>query len=51
MLVNGAERPPRDQWVEVTGVHVTGTGVEPPYEVELDATEVVEIDAPRQTYE
>ena len=51
VLVNGAERPPRDQWVEVTGVHVTGTGVEPPYEVELDATEVVEIDAPRQTYE
>lgn len=49
--VLGAERPPRDQWIEVTGTHVDGTGEEPPFEVELVASEVVRIDAPAQTYE
>ncbi|CAB4753871.1 unannotated protein [freshwater metagenome] len=49
--VDGAERPERDEWVAVTGTHVTGTGVEPPFEVVLAAESVEIVDEPLQTYE
>lgn len=49
--VQGAERPERDEWVSVTGTHVTGTGVEPPFEVVLEAQDVQVVDEPVQTYE
>lgn len=49
--VQGAARPGRDEWVEVTGTHVTGTGEEPPFEVVVEAAEVVPTEEPRQTYE
>lgn len=48
--VRGTERPPRDEWVQVTGTHVAGTGPEPPYEVALEASDLVVIDEPVQTY-
>ncbi len=49
--VQGAERPERDEWVSVTGTHVTGTGVEPPFEVVMEASDVQVVDEPVQTYE
>jgi hypothetical protein len=54
--VDGADKPGRDQWVEVTGVHVDGTGeADDNGAVDgvpaIEAVEVVEIDAPAQTYE
>lgn len=49
--VQGAPRPERDEWVAVTGTHVTGTGVEPPFEVVMDAQDVEVVDEPVQTYE
>lgn len=49
--VDGAERPERDEWVSVTGTHVTGTGVEPPFEVVMEAQDVQVVDEPVQTYE
>lgn len=49
--VQGAERPERDEWVSVTGTHVTGTGVEPPFEVVMEAQDVQVVDEPVQTYE
>lgn len=48
---DGSGRPPRDQWVEVTGTYVEGTGVgaeEPPA---LEATAITKVQAPSQTYE
>lgn len=54
--VDDADRPERDQWVEVTGIHVEGTGEDDPDGGPLglpavEAIEVTEIDAPAQTYE
>lgn len=49
--VQGAERPERDEWVSVTGTHLTGTGVEPPFEVVMEAQDVQVVDEPVQTYE
>lgn len=49
--VEGAPRPERDEWVSVTGTHVTGTGTEAPFEVVMAAGDVEVVDAPLQTYE
>lgn len=50
-LHRAAARPERDEWVAVTGTHVTGTGVKPPFEVVLAAESVEIVDEPLQTYE
>ena len=47
----GAERPPRDQWIEATGVYVPGTGIDQKSEPELDVSLVSHIEAPKQPYE
>ena len=49
--VDGADRPERDQWVQVTGTYIEDTGLtltEPPV---VEADEVIEVAKPRQTYE
>ncbi|MFC5729102.1 MULTISPECIES: TIGR03943 family putative permease subunit [Nocardioides] len=51
--VEGAESPPVDQWVQVTGRWIEGTGdspdaVEPPA---VTATDVTPVDEPRRPYE
>lgn len=46
-----AARPPRDQWVSVTGTYVPGTGTDGRTLPEITATAVEEIAAPTQTYE
>jgi len=43
--------PDRDQWVQVTGLYVEGTGDSIEDAPVIAADEVVEIDKPRQTYE
>lgn len=49
--VAGAERPARDQWVEVVGTYQTGTGVDAVAPPTIEADTVEEIAAPTQTYE
>jgi uncharacterized repeat protein (TIGR03943 family) len=49
VLVQGADRPPRDQWVRVTGTYVSGTGAVGTAPA-IAATEVEEIPEPTQTY-
>jgi uncharacterized repeat protein (TIGR03943 family) len=49
--VEDAAQPERDQWVEVTGTYVEGTGTRLEEAPVLTADEVVEIKKPRQTYE
>ena len=44
-------RPARDQWVEVTGTYATGTGVDVREDPVIVPAEIVDIEAPRQTYE
>jgi uncharacterized repeat protein (TIGR03943 family) len=46
-----SSRPPRDQWVEVTGTYVGDTGTDGQAPPALDATEVEQIATPDQTYE
>lgn len=48
--VDGAERPPRDQWVKVAGTWVEGTGTAPGEVPAIAATRVEHTKAPRQTY-
>lgn len=48
--VSGHDAPPRDQWVEVTGTWLEGTGQEAGVPATLLAERVVEIAAPRQVY-
>lgn len=48
---DAAERPPRDQWVTVTGTYAAGSGTDGTSPPVLTATGVEEIDAPTQTYE
>lgn len=43
--------PERDQWVEVTGSYVEGSGADATDDPVIAADEVVEIAPPRQTYE
>jgi uncharacterized repeat protein (TIGR03943 family) len=45
------ERPPRDQWVTVTGTYASGTGTDGSTPPVLTATAVEETAAPTQTYE
>ena len=47
--VDGADRPPRDQWVRVTGVYVSGTGAMGTAPA-IAATDVENIPEPKQTY-
>ena len=47
----GVARPPRDQWVRVTGQYVAGSGGSVDADPVITAEQVVEIDKPRQTYE
>jgi uncharacterized membrane protein YcgQ (UPF0703/DUF1980 family) len=47
----GAERPPRDQWVEVMGVHIPGTGTDQAREPELEVSLVSHVKAPNRPYE
>lgn len=46
-----ADRPPRDQWVTVTGTYVPESGTDGRTPPALVAADVVEREAPRQTYE
>ncbi|GAA5142603.1 TIGR03943 family protein [Nocardioides marinquilinus] len=46
-----AVRPPRDQWVKVTGTYASGTGTDGTTPPTITAAEVVEVEEPRQTYE
>jgi uncharacterized repeat protein (TIGR03943 family) len=46
-----ADRPERDQWVEVTGTYASGTGVSVTEDPVLTAEQVLPIETPRQTYE
>lgn len=48
--ISGSKAPPRDQWIEVTGTWLEGSGLAPGVPVTLHATQVVEIDAPRDVY-
>jgi uncharacterized repeat protein (TIGR03943 family) len=49
--VVGAEPPPQDQWVAVTGTHVEGTGTGYESAPDLAARRVVKVERPRQPYE
>lgn len=49
--VAGAERPARDQWVEVVGVYESGTGVDGARPPVIRAESVTNTEAPAQTYE
>lgn len=49
--VADAERPPRDQWVTVTGVYQSGTGLDGTSAPVIVADSVEKIEAPTQTYE
>jgi uncharacterized repeat protein (TIGR03943 family) len=49
--VADADRPPRDQWVTVTGTYERGTGVDAATAPVIVADSVVETEAPAQTYE
>jgi uncharacterized repeat protein (TIGR03943 family) len=46
-----AVRPPRDQWVRVTGTYAPGTGTDGTTPPTITAAEVVEVEEPKQTYE
>lgn len=48
--ISGREAPPRDQWVQVTGTWVEGTGRDPDSPATLEAEQVIEVDAPRKVY-
>jgi uncharacterized repeat protein (TIGR03943 family) len=48
--VEGHPVPPRDQWVQVTGDWVEGTGRRPDEPAAITASDVVEIPAPEQAY-
>ncbi|WP_170981446.1 TIGR03943 family putative permease subunit [Nocardioides dongxiaopingii] len=48
---DGAARPPRDQWVTVTGTYVPGSGTDGRTPPVLTATDVEQIATPKQTYE
>jgi uncharacterized repeat protein (TIGR03943 family) len=51
VLVSGQQSPPRNQWLEVTGTWVEGTGVRPGAPpATVTAERVVEIDPPRDVY-
>lgn len=43
--------PPRDEWVEVTGTYVPGTGVSTASDPVVTASTVAQVDVPKQTYE
>lgn len=49
--VDGAEAPPRNTWVRVTGTWQPGTGTTPTSAAVLLAREVTRIPAPKDTYE
>lgn len=49
--VEGAEAPPKDQWVEVTGTWVEGTGTELGGTPVLAAEDVEYVDEPARPYE
>jgi uncharacterized repeat protein (TIGR03943 family) len=49
--VADAERPPRDKWVEVTGVYEAGSGVGGTEVPVIQASGVADTQAPAQTYE
>lgn len=46
-----ADRPPRDEWVEVVGIYEPGTGVDGTSPPVVVARSVEETEAPAQTYE
>jgi uncharacterized repeat protein (TIGR03943 family) len=48
--VTGHDSPPRDQWVEVTGTWLEGSGLDGDVPATVVAEQVVEIDAPREMY-
>lgn len=48
--IDGHESPPRDQWVQVTGTWLEGSGRLPEAPATLVAERVVEVDAPREVY-
>jgi len=50
VLANGAEPPPDDQWVRVTGTHVSGTGNEGRTVPEMTVESLELIDAPKNQY-
>lgn len=47
----GADAPPRDQWVRVTGVWVVGSGVRKGTSPAVQVEEVAHVEAPRFEYE
>lgn len=49
--VEGAEAPPVEQWVDVVGTWVEGTGTEAGETPTIAADRVVHVDAPKQPYE
>lgn len=49
--VEGATAPPDDQWVEVVGTWVEGTGLKVGGTPSISVTEVTEIEAPKRPYE
>lgn len=49
--VDGAEAPPEEQWVDVVGTWVEGTGLGVGATPTLAATEVTEVQAPKRPYE
>lgn len=48
--ISGPKSPPRDQWVEVTGTWVEGTGGESATTATLQADQVVAIEEPMRAY-
>lgn len=48
--ISGHDAPPRDQWVEVTGTWLEGSGRESGVPATLAAEQVTLIDAPREVY-
>lgn len=48
--ISGPQSPPRDQWVEVTGTWLEGTGRETGVPAALVAEHIVEIDSPSEVY-
>lgn len=50
VAVEGPQRPPRDQWVEVDGTYVAGSGAGGGAPPAVTATEVRPTTAPEQTY-
>ncbi|WP_193609442.1 TIGR03943 family putative permease subunit [Nocardioides lijunqiniae] len=51
VVVTGADAPPRDQWVRVTGTWVDGSGTEKGTTPAVDAEDVETVPAPRYEYE